>query len=49
MLTSEFSELFEQTRRYSIGDSITQNLIEEFELEYGYTPRNLSELMEVLE
>ena len=49
MLISEFSELFEFSRRHGIRDDITEELISDFESEYGYAPRSFSDLLEVLE
>ena len=49
MLKTYYSELLEQTRRYGIKDNVTEELIDDFEMEYGYSPRNYEELLEVLE
>jgi hypothetical protein len=49
MLISEFSELFAETRSYGIKDNVTEELIDDFESEYGYSPRNYEELLEVVE
>ncbi len=49
MLKTAFSDLFEETRRYGINDGLASELIEEYEIEYGYGPRTFGDLLEVLE
>ena len=49
MLKMAYSELLQETRRYGIDDGLASEMIEEYEIEYGYGPRTFGDLLEVLE
>ena len=49
MLKAAYSELLQETRRYGIDDGLASEMIEEYEIEYGYGPRTFGDLLEVLE
>ena len=49
MLKTAYSELLQETRRYGIDDGLASEMIEEYEIEYGYGPRTFGDLLEVLE